>query len=266
MAISNIQNNEGGGSVREKLNEAIAESNLVANKVDKIPTATPGNAAIFGIDGAIIDSGMVPGGGESVNIPQWEDVQFIPLPLAYTVQYNGRLFASKIVDNLNNTPPLEEENDYWIEISEATGNGFGNYSVGIYSADPSMVVFDQKLYLLNTDVVTLPFNSTDFADELSENKWVLQGGGGLTPEQAAELEDSKIENIFFTALAPDYGVVTRPYNFKVTTKVDTGGISTIKTSADVAYTLNDTVLAGGYLKVTADTLLMRTHLTIERAV
>lgn len=90
------------------------------------------------------------------------------------------------------------------------------------------------------------------------------GGAGLTPEEAADLTDSKIENIFFTALAPDYGVVTRPYNFKVTAKVDTGGITTIKTSANVAYTLNNTVLAGGYLKVTADTLLMRTHLTIER--
>ena len=80
--------------------------------------------AIFGIDGAItLIQEWCLGGGESVNIPQWADVQFIPLPLAYTVQYNGRLFASKIVDNLNNTPPLEGENDYWIEVSEATGNG-----------------------------------------------------------------------------------------------------------------------------------------------
>ena len=54
-----------------------------------------------------------------------------------------------------------------------------------------MVVFDQKLYLLNTDVVTLPFNSTDFETELSENKWVLQGGGGLTLNKPQNLQPQR---------------------------------------------------------------------------
>nr|WP_321405881.1 hypothetical protein [uncultured Carboxylicivirga sp.] len=71
------------------------------------------------------------------------------------------------------------------------------------------------------------------------------------------------ENIFFAAIAPDYGIVTRGFNFKVIAKSDFGGTSTITTSADVAYNIGDTVNSGDYLKVSSDTELSRTVLIIQ---
>lgn len=71
------------------------------------------------------------------------------------------------------------------------------------------------------------------------------------------------ENIFFEAISPDSAKITRGFAFKVTAKTDYSGISTIVTSSDAAYTLNDTVSAGDYLKVSSDTLNSITVLTIE---
>ena len=91
------------------------------------------------------------------------------------------------------------------------------------------------------------------------------GVGRWIQDQYAQISDTLYDHIFFAALSPDFGVITRPWDFKVTEKTDTGGTATITTSADAAYTLNATVTAGGYLKVTGDTLNMRSSLKVERA-
>ena len=94
-------------------------------------------------------------------------------------------------------------------------------------------------------------NSLCFADVVN-----IGGGGGVAGDY---------ERIFFRSLSPDYGVVFRSFNYKVTVKTDYGGVITLTKSDDSPYTLGDTITAGDYLKATADTLLARTVLTVTPA-
>ena len=64
MSISSINNGEKGLSVRQKINLAIEEANKVANKINKVPTATAGNYAVFKDDGQIEESTPPPDGIE----------------------------------------------------------------------------------------------------------------------------------------------------------------------------------------------------------
>jgi len=45
---------------------------------------------------------------------------------------------------------------------------------GVFTVDPSIVIYNRQMYLLNTGVggVTLPFNSTNFETELAANIWI----------------------------------------------------------------------------------------------
>lgn len=196
-------------------------------------------------------------------------IQSIPYPYYTTIQ-RDELLDIEVNFKINNstTGKVEEwDGTTWAE----SGGGAGltpEQAADLAAATEHIDGVDEEKHVANQiiNAAALPNLGLDAGAKQSVINALIGSGTGITPEQAQDLTDSKIENIFFTALSPDYGVVTRPYNFKVTTKVDTGGIATIKTSADAAYTLNNTILAGGYLKVTADTLLMRTHLTIERAI
>ena len=178
--ISKIANLENGLEVRDKLNSVIDRANEVPAKIDKITTAQPGNVAVWGENGVLLDGGTTPGGGENTNVPSWEDVQYEPLPINYLVQYNGRLFTSKINDNLLNTPPFEGENDYWIETSESIANGTPLYAPGTYLVELAEVfklnISDNKYYkyLLREPV---PYISSDFDAELLEGKWQILGDG-----------------------------------------------------------------------------------------
>ncbi len=72
------------------------------------------------------------------------------------------------------------------------------------------------------------------------------------------------ENIFFEVASPDYGTITRGYDFKVSAKTDYNCTTTITDSSDVAYTLGNTVSAGDYLKIVSDTALGTSILTVEK--
>ena len=73
------------------------------------------------------------------------------------------------------------------------------------------------------------------------------------------------ESIFFAATAPDFGVVTRDYNFKVVGATITAGVLTLQSSLGATYNLNDTVTAGDYVKVLSNTINSRAFLTIHKA-
>lgn len=180
-----ISNLESGGSVRAKLNEVISVANTVPDKIDKIPTAQPGNVAVWGENGVLIDSGAAPGGGQSANVPNWIDVRYDVLPIDYVVQYNSRLFSSKVDGNQNNEPPLEGENTYWIETSESMANGAPEYAPGTYLVSRAQVVklntVDNKYYQYILRA-TVPFISSNFDTELVAGNWQLLGatGGGAS--------------------------------------------------------------------------------------
>jgi len=182
MAINYISNLEQGASVREKLNEVITKTNLVPNKVDKIPTAQPGNVAVWGEGGVLLDSGVTPGGGAGSNVPDWETVRYDPLPIDYVVQFSGRLFTSKVEDNLNNMPPIEgDENDYWKLTTESKATGAPVWEAGTFLIERSEVlklnISDNKYYkyILRAPV---PFISEDFYLELLAGSWQILGSDG----------------------------------------------------------------------------------------
>lgn len=174
MAINKIQNLEAGGDVREKLNAVIDAANEVPNKVEKNPFAVPGNVAVWGAGGVLLDAGIQPGGGDQVDIPTWESVQFIPLPLDFVVQYNDKLFKNKVLDNLNNQPPAEGENDYWAETSKSQANSTPLWVAGTYISERAEVYYlDETTNTLIKYVLRAPapFVSEDFSVELNLGYW-----------------------------------------------------------------------------------------------
>jgi len=205
--IEHIANSEGGGAVRSKLNEVIDLTNVVPSKVDKVVTAVPGNVPIFGEGGVLIDSGETPGGGAESNVPFWEDVQNIPLPEGYLVQFNGRLFASKIDDNLGNQPPLEGDDDYWNETSKSAGGGTPLWVAGQFTQARSEVMWynPDKLkyekYLLLASVEPIAFESEDIATEILAGDWQLLGGdSGIVYASKLEAEGNTENTKVMTAL------------------------------------------------------------------
>jgi len=95
--------------------------------------------------------------------------------------------------------------------------------------------------------------------ETVERDSSLEGdGNSSTPLKIVDLE-----SIYFRDDLTG-GVVLRGFDFKVSSKTEYGGTSTITTSSDVAYTLGNTVNAGDFLKVSNDTLGARVILKVER--
>lgn len=79
-----------------------------------------------------------------------------------------------------------------------------------------------------------------------------------------ELEDNNKEAIKFKSTT-DIGIVTRPYNFKITNKVEYIGTVTLKRENGVLYTLGENVNAGECIEVTANLLNTLVFLTIIKA-
>ena len=174
MTINKIQNLEAGGNVREKLNAVIDAANEVPNKVAKNPYAVVGNVAVWGAGGVLLDAGVQPGGGDQVNVPTWESVKTIPLPVDFVVQYNDKLFRNKVLDNFNNEPPLEGENTFWIETSKSQANSTPLWAAGIYISERAEVYYlDETTNTLVKYVLRAPapFVSADFITELNAGQW-----------------------------------------------------------------------------------------------
>lgn len=91
------------------------------------------------------------------------------------VEFGLKLWLSKENANEGNTPV---EGDWWTEVSKSTANGFGYWAPGVFTVDPTMVLRSGGLFYLDNQIVTFPFNSTDFEAEYAQNKWVQVAGSG----------------------------------------------------------------------------------------
>lgn len=116
----------------------------------------------------------------------------------------------------------------------------------------------------------IPTGALSFLDEKVTSTQDLPGVGSLTGDSQKGVNgkfDTEIskERIFFSATAPDFGVVTRDYDFKIVAATPTAGTLTLQTSSGGAYTLNSTVTAGDYVKVLSNTINSRAFLTIHKA-
>jgi len=96
------------------------------------------------------------------------------------VTYGGLWWQSQINANLGITPGSDDSK--WLAVPKATG--FGWWIAGVYDQAKTIVFSTNdgiaRAYYLSVGV-TLPFHSTDFAAELTANKWIPftdQPGGG----------------------------------------------------------------------------------------
>lgn len=172
------------------------------------------------------------------------------------VEFGLKLWLSKENANEGNTPV---EGDWWTEVSKSTANGFGYWAPGVFTVDPTMVLRSGGLFYIDNQVVTFPFNSTDFEAEYAQNKWVQVAGSGSGGTV------TYYENIFFEVSSPDKAYITRGFNWKIASTTEYGGTSTIKTSSGTAYTIGATVTAGDYLTVTNTTINARFVAIIQPA-
>lgn len=91
-------------------------------------------------------------------------------------EFQLKLWLSLLPNNLGNTPI--EGSSWWVEVSRSTANGFGYWAPGVFTVDPSMVLRSGGLFYLDNQLVSFPFNSTDFEAEYAQNKWVQVAGSG----------------------------------------------------------------------------------------
>ena len=173
------------------------------------------------------------------------------------VEFGLKLWLSLAGGNTGNTPI--DGSVWWVEVSKSTANGFGYYASGVYTIDPSMVLRSGGLFYLDNQIVTFPFNSTDFEAEYALNQWVQVAGSGSGGTA------TDYENIFFEVTAPDKAYITRGFNWKIANSTEYGGTSTVKTSAGASYTTGATVTAGDYLTVTNTTINARLVAIIQPA-
>jgi len=249
--IQHISNNEGGGAVREKLNEVIDLTNEVPNKVERLPTAQNGNVAIWQ-DGNLIDSGVTPGGGTDVNIPDWIDVQNTPLPLGFVVRSGGRLWVSKVADNQSNMPPIDaeiDENDFWIVTSESVASSTPIWEAGTFKTERAEVLvlnIGENRYYEYLLRAAVPFVSLDFATELAAGDWQLKGDASnvdlsnyiqktnetTIPEMASDDAICKTPLYNYYAASDPRGVC--PIGWHIPTQAEWDNLATSQGGASVA--------------------------------
>jgi hypothetical protein len=105
-----------------------------------------------------------------------------------------RLFESKTNGNVNHQPPSDPsitENDYWKEVSPASGSAIKEWVAGLYGPGVVIVVHNHSttgrgFYWLLEPI--RPFNSTDIEVETIAGKWERISGGGGGP---VDLEDGQ---------------------------------------------------------------------------
>jgi hypothetical protein len=112
-------------------------------------------------------------GGEDKTL-QWTSAETYEIGDIRT--WNLKFWKSLTAANIGNVPT---EGTYWTEVSKSEGNGYGYWTTGVFTIDPSIVVYGNQMYILNTGAggVTMPYESTDFVAELAAGYWVLIGQG-----------------------------------------------------------------------------------------
>lgn len=118
---------------------------------------------------------LLKGGTEAKNI--WDaEVEYIEGDI---VEFQLKFWKSQVgtieTPNVGNAPM---EGSIWTEVSKSTGNGYGYWSAGVFTQDPSMVIRSGGLFLLDNTKVTFPFNSDDFEAEYQQGIWVQLTGSG----------------------------------------------------------------------------------------
>lgn len=93
----------------------------------------------------------------------------------FQLKFWKSLIGTQETPNIGNTPI---EGTYWTEVSRSTGNGYGYWSAGVFTQDPSMVIRSGGLFLLDNTKVTFPYYSTDFEAEYQQGIWVQLTGSG----------------------------------------------------------------------------------------
>ena len=171
--MAKIYNNDSDAIVNSKLNVAINEINKVDDLAAKVPGATGGNLAVWGAGGELADSGQIPGGGESQNVPVWSISETYDAD--EVVQYNGEFYASEISNNIGNEPGVSSE---WRAVSDAEGVTVPQWEPGLFTVLNSRVrnlnILGETLdYVLQE--TNLPFESIDFDSELSSGIWKATG-------------------------------------------------------------------------------------------
>ena len=146
-----------------------------AVNIKKIPQLTevlelPSNADIPIYDPATGVTGRIKAallkGGEEIKT-NWASTTTYAIDAV--VEFQLKLWKSLINNNTGNTPV---EGSNWTEVSKSSGNGYGYWSAGVFTQDPSMVIRSGGLFLLDNTKVTFPFNSTDFEIEYNAGIWV----------------------------------------------------------------------------------------------
>ena len=88
------------------------------------------------------------------------------------VFYNNTLWASDVNGNLNNTP---QAGAFWTQVPAGLAGGLKRWVAGAFTADEVFVVYNagsgDALYALVN--ATRPYNSTNFATELTAGDWVI---------------------------------------------------------------------------------------------
>ena len=116
----------------------------------------------------------------------------------------------------------------------------------------------------------IPAGALSFLDDKLISTQDLPAIGSLSGETQKDVNgklDAEIskERIFFAATSPDFGIVTRDYNFKVVEAIPSSGTLTLQTSGGVTYEIGDIITAGNYIKVLSDTVNSRAFLKINKA-
>ena len=116
----------------------------------------------------------------------------------------------------------------------------------------------------------LPAGSLSFLDEKLISTQDLDSLGLLSGVTQKEVnlklaDEVSTERIFFAATSPDFGVVTRNYDFKIVEAVPSSGTLALQTSGGATYTIGYTVTAGDYIKALSDTLNSMAFLKINKA-
>ena len=143
---------------------------LVKNPNASIPLYNPDSGKVE----RILVSDLV--GGETIKVPWVIDRNYMTDEIA---EFNNKIWKSLQDNNVGHQP--YDDQMWWVEVSPSSANGTAlqPWAVGIFNIVNSSVTVDNVGYLLNNNVV-LPFNSTDFATELAENKWLTLGGSTIT--------------------------------------------------------------------------------------
>jgi hypothetical protein len=92
--------------------------------------------------------------GQPESVVKWNPTTSYDLD--FIVEYNSKLWKSDQSNNLNNVPSTGSS--FWTEVSKSEANGFGRWSAGVYTIDPTVVINGNSLYIL-ADTVALPYES-----------------------------------------------------------------------------------------------------------